>query len=159
VVDIPTVSIVIASAGILVAAIYYVLQIRHQTKLRQTDLVMRLYSTFDSLEFLEAWHKIFWMPELKDYDDFVKKLEGKRHKAAFVILFYEEVGILLRRKLVDISLVDDLFSDSVKQIWEKVKIPLMEVRKRGISPRAYENFEYLYNEMKKREQQQEAKIQ
>jgi hypothetical protein len=152
-VDISTVSIAIASAGVLVAATYYVLQLRHQNRLRQTDLVMKLYSTMDSLEFLEAWHKIFWMPETKDYEDFVEKLGGKRHIAAFVALFYEEVGVLLRRKLVDIGLVDDLFSDSLKLTWEKVRTPMLEVRKRGIYPRAYENFEYLYNEMKKREQQ------
>jgi hypothetical protein len=152
-VDIQTVSIAIASASVVAGVIYYAFQIRHQNRMRQTDLLLRLYSTFDSLEFLEAWHKIFWMPEPKDYDDFVEKLGGKRHITAFVALFYEEVGVLLRRKLIDIGLVDDLFSDSLKLTWEKVKAPMMEVRKRGIYPRAYENFEYLYNEMKKREQQ------
>jgi len=33
-----------------------------------------------------------------------------------------------------------------------LKLACMQVRKRGIYPRAYENFEYLYNEMQKREQ-------
>jgi hypothetical protein len=50
-VDIQTISIAIASAGVLLAAIYYVLQIKHQTRLRQTDMVMRLYTTFGSTEF------------------------------------------------------------------------------------------------------------
>jgi hypothetical protein len=50
-----TVSIAIASAGVFVAAVYYILQIRHQTKIRQTDLVIRLYSTYGSKEFQEAW--------------------------------------------------------------------------------------------------------
>jgi hypothetical protein len=148
-----TVSIAIASTGILLAAIYYILQIRHQNRMRQTELVMKLYSTFDTLEFLEAWHKIFWMPELKDYDDFVKKLEGKRYIASYVLNFYEEVGILLRRKLIDIGLVDALLGNSTKNIWEKIRIPIEYVRKSGIDPRAYENVEYVYNEMKKRELQ------
>jgi hypothetical protein len=156
-VDIQTISVGIASASIVVGVIYYIIQIRHQTRIRQTDLVMRLYSTYDSLEFLEAWHKIFWMPELRDYDDYIKKLEGKRYIAAFVVMFYEEVGILLRRKLIDIGLVDDLLGNSTKQIWEKIKTPVEYVRKSGIDPRAYENFEYLYNEMKKREQQLASK--
>ena len=151
--DIPSISAVVAAVGVTVGVVYTVLQLRDLVRTRQTDLVLRSYSTFDSLEFLEAWHKIFWMPEPKDYDDFVEKLGGKRHIAAFVILFYEQVSILLRRKLIDIGLVDDLLSDSLKLTWEKVRTPMMEVRKRGIYPRAYENFEYLYNEMKKREQQ------
>jgi len=93
------------------------------------------------------------MPEFKDYDDYVKKFEGKRYIAAFVVMFYEEVGILLRRKLIDIGLVDDLLGNSAKQIWEKIRTPIEHVRKSGIDPRAYEHFEYLYNELKKREQQ------
>jgi len=50
-----TLSIVVASAGILIAAIYYVLEIKQQTKIRQMDLVMRLFSTFNSNEFQEEY--------------------------------------------------------------------------------------------------------
>ena len=45
-VDIQTISIAIASAGVFLAAIYYTIQIRHQTKMRHTDLVVRLYSAW-----------------------------------------------------------------------------------------------------------------
>jgi len=65
-VDIQTVSIVIASAGVFAAAMYYILQIRHQSKLRQTDLAMRLYSTWQSKEFSEATLKV-WNLKFKDY--------------------------------------------------------------------------------------------
>jgi hypothetical protein len=40
VVDIQTVSIAIASASIVVAVVYYILQIQHQKKVRQTDLII-----------------------------------------------------------------------------------------------------------------------
>jgi len=149
VVDISTVSIVLASTSVMAAAIYYILQIRHQTRVRQTDLVIRLYSTFASQKFMEAWHKIY-LTEFKDYDDFGKKLGGKRWP---VLLFYEEVGVLLHRKLIDIGLVDDLLGNSIRQIWEKIRHVMEEARKR-YDPRFYKYFEYLYNEMKKREQQQ-----
>jgi hypothetical protein len=42
VVDVQTVSIAIASASVVAGIVYYSLQIRHQTKARQTGLVMRL---------------------------------------------------------------------------------------------------------------------
>jgi len=73
-VDIPSVSIVIASAGVLVVAIYYVLQIRRQTKLRQTDMVIRLYATFGSTEFQKAYQKVASL-EFEDYADFRKSME------------------------------------------------------------------------------------
>lgn len=150
--DIASISAVVAAGGVMVGVVFAVLELRNLVKTRQTDLVLRLYSTYDSLDFLETWQKIFFLPEFKDYDDFVKKLSGKRWIASFVMMFYEEVGVLLRRNLVDVGLIDDLLGDSTKMIWEKVRTPMIEVRKRGISPRAYEHFEYLYNEMKKREQ-------
>ena len=68
-VDVSTVSIVIASAGILVAAIYYVLQLRHQSKIRQTDLAMRLYSTWGTKEWREVLVEVLNL-QFKDYGDF-----------------------------------------------------------------------------------------
>jgi len=160
-VDIPSVSIVIASAGVLVAAIYYVLQIRHQTKLRQTDLVMRLYSTWQSKEFSEATLKV-WNLEFKDYNDFVKKYgpwysETEVYTAfRMVCNFFNGIGILLFRKLVDIEMIARLFTLSTKTTWEKVKF-LVEGGRRQQGSLLFEDFEYLYNEMKKREQQLASK--
>ena len=157
-IDIPSISAVLAAVGVIVGVVFAVLELRNLVKARQTDLVIRLYTHMDSLEFLKAFHKIFWMPEFKNYDDFAEEFSGNRYIVSFVCLFFDGIGVLLRRKLIDISLVDDLLGNSTKQIWEKIRTPMMEVRKRGIDPRAYENFEYLYNEMKKREKQL-AKIQ
>ncbi|HVP26047.1 MAG TPA: DUF4760 domain-containing protein [Candidatus Bathyarchaeia archaeon] len=151
-VDIQTVSIVVASAGVFAAAIYYILQLRHQSKIRQTDLVMRLYSTFDSMEFLEAWRKVYFA-DYKNYDDLVKKLEGKNEIAMKVFRFYEQVGVLLKKGLIDTDLVDTLFGNNAVITFEKTKGLIINEMRDRVNPRAYENFEYLYNEMKKREQQ------
>ena len=143
-----TVSIAIASAGVFVAAIYYVLQIRHQTKLRQTDMVMRLYATFGSKDYQEAYRGLYEL-EFKDYNDFKKKGYKRLHEVA---ILFEGIGILLHRKLVDVGLVDEIFSGVVKGIWERIKPMIEGARKEYNWPRMYEWFEYLYNEMKKREQ-------
>jgi hypothetical protein len=114
-VDIQTVSIAVASASVVAGIVYYAFQVRHQTRLRQTDLVMRLYSTYDSLEFLEAWNTIFFTEE-GDYDSFLGKLGGKRHVISFVCMFYDEVGVLLHKGLIDIDLVTELFGDGKTNI-------------------------------------------
>jgi hypothetical protein len=152
-VDITEVSAVVAAAGVLVGVVYYILEIRNQNRVKQTDLVMGLYSTFDSMEFLEAWRKVYFT-EFKDYDEFLKKMEGKREIAMKVFRFYEQVGVLLRRKLIDIDLVDDLFGNNAIITWEKTKGSILEELRKKVNPRAYENFEYLYDEMKKREKLQ-----
>ncbi len=156
-VDIQTVSIAVASAGVFVAAIYYIFQIRHQTRLRQTDLVMRLYSTFASEDHRTAGKKVIWI-EYKDYDDFVKKYGAPNSEEPIptavdtVLYFYDEVGVLLSKKLVDIDLIDQLFGYNIMLVGAKVMPILEEGRKRLNAPRFWINFEYLYNEMKKREQ-------
>jgi len=73
-VDLQTISIVFASVGVMVAAIYYLMQIRLQTKIRQTDLLVRLapWLNMSSSELQQAMVKVINL-EFKDYDDFVKK--------------------------------------------------------------------------------------
>jgi len=155
-VDISTVSIAIASAGVFAAAIYYILQLRHQSRMRQTDLVVRLYSAFSGKELQEAYFETAYGFEFADYDDFMKKyrMPAKPILPLWqVCKFFDGVGVLLRRKLVDIGLVDELFHAEATIVWKKVK-PLVEGRRRELNqPTALQSFEYLYNEMKKRGQQ------
>jgi hypothetical protein len=158
-VDITEISAVVAAAGVSVGVIYYILDMRHQSKVRETDLVMRLYSVIGSKEYLEAYPLFFTFVEFKDYEDFKNKYPspmwvGTPAELSFNMfcLFFEGVGILLHRKLIDIKLVDDLFSIAIKSSWEKVK-PIVEGRRKERNIPAYwEYFEYLYNEMQKREQ-------
>jgi hypothetical protein len=155
-VDIQTVSIAIASTGVLIATIYYVLQIRHQTKIRKTDLVMRLYSTWGSKELSEAFLKI-WNLEFKDYNDFVKRYGPWYSETEvytefrMVANFFNGIGILLSIKLVDVDMVVRTFSLPTRTIWEKVEL-LVEGARKQQGPGFFEHFEYLYNEMQKREQ-------
>jgi hypothetical protein len=149
-VDVQTISIAIASASVVAGVIYYSLQIRLQTKARQTDMVMRLYTAFGGKEMREAWEKISTR-ECTDFNAY--KSEYGLSEINEVGWFFEGVGILLRRKLINIALVDDLFSSPIKISWEKIK-PIAEgERKQFGRPQIWEWFEYLYNEMQKREQQ------
>ena len=160
-VDIQTISIAVASASVVAGVIYYSLQIRHQSlqikqqnNMRQTDLIMRLYSNYGSRGFQDDFWKVM-NREYKDFDDY------ERHygwaEAVEIGTFFEGIGILLKRRLVDIQLVDDLFTTPIKLSWEKMKILVEDSRKHWNSPAAYEWFQYLYNEMKKREQKLQSK--
>jgi len=156
-VDIQTVSIAIASASVVAGVVYYTLQIRHQTKIRKTDLVIRLYSTWETKEFSEATLKI-WNLEFKDYNDFVKKYgpwysETEVYTAfRMVANFFQLIGVLLLSKLVDIDMVVKAFGLATRITWEKIK-PLVEGGRKEMGPTLFDHFECLYNEMKKREQE------
>jgi hypothetical protein len=158
-VDIQTISIAIASAGVFLAAIYYVLQIRHQTKLRQTDMVMRLYATFGSIEFQKAYVNVMSV-EFEDFTDYMKKYSADtevRTALSSVGIFFEGVGVLAKRKLINMDLVDDLFTTPILQTWKRMAPIINGWRELLKSPSPYEWFEYVYNEVKKREQKLQAK--
>jgi len=129
------------------------------TKARQVALAIQLnpWLRITGTEVLEGWAKSLSL-EFEDYDDFVKKygsfLSGKPIPMAIATIsnYYEGVGTLLHRKLIDISRIEELVG-GITLTWEKVK-PIVEGFSKDFdSPMLLEWFEYLYNEIQEREQQ------
>ena len=153
-----SVSGILAAIGVIVGVVFAVLQLRDLVKTRQTDLVIRLYSNWSDDKFIEAYTKVNRIDEFEDYNDYVKKygspLSGTpaNRKWLMIGMYFEGIGVLLRRELIDIGLVDDLLSGPIKNTWKKIKPVAEGVRKELNQPTVMEYFEYLANEMQKREQ-------
>jgi len=153
-VDIQTVSIAIASASVVAGVVYYALQIQHQKKMRQTDLVVRLYSTMTNRDWLDAWDRVQSMQIIDPSKIDLNRMRAEHQIADLntVVAIFDELGVLLQMRLIDIDLVERLFHRHVTSIWEKFKPVFEQVRQSANDPRLGEGFEYLYNEVKKREQ-------
>jgi len=151
-VDITEISAMTAAAGVLIGVVFAVLQLRDLVKTRQTDLVLRLYDKFSSKDFQDAWEivrkRIGELENINKIDETIGFSE-----ISIVCSFYEELGILLKRKLLDTSMIEDLFGGAIDMAWERVKTHVLEARQQYKAPTIYYYFEYLYDEMKKREQQ------
>jgi hypothetical protein len=112
---------------------------------------MRLYSRFGSEGFQKTQEKVWKrLGEHLNFHDYLEKY-GLGEWVA-VGTFFEGIGILLYRKLIDIGLTDDLFTAPVNMAWDRMKDSIIEARKEFGQPTIFEWFEYLHNEMKKREQ-------
>jgi hypothetical protein len=145
-VDITEISAMVAAAGVLVGVLYYIMDMRNQTRLRQTDLVMRLYSVFATEEFQKEILTLMTDMEIKDYNTFKKKYGVNM---APTILFFHEVGVLLSTNLADIGLINRLFSTTVLRYWENT-LPMIEDARRQLNlPTFLGGFEYLYKELEK----------
>lgn len=164
-VDITEISAIVTAAGVLVGVVYYILEMRHQTRMRETEFIVRLYSTYGSKEFHEILKEVHAL-QFNDYEDFVKKYgpwfsEGSAQTPIFVVsTYFQEIGTLLHRKIIDINFLYDIWgSTAIKWNWEKVKPVILGLRKEFDDPRVFCWFEYLYNEVKKREQKlQQSKV-
>jgi hypothetical protein len=143
------VSMIVASIGLVGAVIYYVNDHRNQAQMRKTDLIMRLYATFMSKEFQEADVKVIALT-VQDYAEYKDKYgpypgEHPMHIAfRSVAAFFEAIGILLQKRLIDIDLVYEIFF--VDQRWEKLWPIIRDLRKELANPEYMNKFEYLYEE-------------
>ena len=153
-VDIQTITVAVASASVMLGVFYYALQIRHQNRTRDTDLMIRLYSTVLTDQWQASYLRVM-SAEFKDYADFTEKygswisenpLSIAAHK---VSAFYGQLGSLLQRRLVNPDLLFEQFS--IIEPWERLRPIIEGARKQLNQPGLYHGFEYLYNELQKRE--------
>jgi len=160
--DIPSISAVIAAVGVLVGVGFAYLEVRNLAKQRETDvetrqaeLFMQIYDHYYREDFLIDENEILFHWDWKDFEDFWKKYGPETNPKAFskwdsIGTYFRGVGVLVKRKLIDPDLVDELMGTSIILHWEKSG-PIMKEFRERYWPHAYEWFEYLYNEMKKRE--------
>jgi hypothetical protein len=154
--DIPSISSIVAATGVIVGVVFTVIELRTLVKTRQTELVNSLYSSVKTREYLEAWERFRAREITKDLVEYRKKYGFVELNMVLIIL--DQAGVLLRRKLIDVGLVQDFFGSNVIEVWEKYK-PLFEEEERRLGkPHAYQAVEYLYGEMKNREQPAQRKI-
>jgi hypothetical protein len=154
-VDIQGISIAIASAGVLAGVIYYILELRHQSRLRQTESVIRLspYFNMNAKEMQEAITQVCSI-EYKDYDDYLERYSDKPENMMLKILgnYFEGIGILVYKRLVKADIVYDFWGDIIQSSWEKIKPLVADMRKDSGDLNVYVFWEYLYDEMGKRKQ-------
>ncbi len=169
-VDIQTVSIAIASASVLIGVVYYFFEMRNQSRMRQTEietrqanLFMQIYVEYYNEDFLTNLNEVVFSWNYKDFDDFWQKYGPLANPKAFarydaVGSYFKGIGVLLKKNLIDLNLVDELMGTSIRRFWEKFESYIKEFRVREW-PRSMEGVEYLYNELKKREQKlQQSKV-
>jgi len=151
--DIPSISAIVAAVGVLVGVALAYLEVRSLVGTRRTDLVISLYRDFGSKDFQEAWQTVI-SSEYKDYSDYMEKYG--LDEAYQVVMLFEGMGTLLHMKLIDLALVQHLISGPISSTWEKMR-PMIEGHRQQIDqPQFCEWFEYLYNEMKKRPRLQQT---
>ena len=114
-------------------------------------MFMQIYQQFISkdfkLSFLDIMNNWSW----DDFDDFLRKYVAdveNNSKWDIVGSFFEGIGVLVKRGLVNPALVDDLMSGHTLMSWEKMEPVYFELRRRWNWPQIAEWWEYLYNEIK-----------
>jgi len=152
----------VAATGVLVAAIYYVfnmratLQIRReanrtqrqQLETRQAQMFMGIYTQITTKEFTSAWQKVM-NSQWRNYDEWQELWKDPEFQNAAQIVgtYYEGVGVLVKEGLLDIRWVALLMCGGTRMYWEKMKPAIEEGRRAMGFPRWMSETEYLYDEL------------
>ena len=75
-----------------------------------------------------------------------------------VAVFFEGVGVYVKRGLIDVSMVDDLMSEAIMSFCDKSKPIIYETRTRNNLPQFGEFVEHLANEVKAIIEKQHPKL-
>ena len=149
--DVPTVSVVIASASVIGSAVYYMLETRHQRRVRQTESVIRLspWLSMDAKDVQEAISMVH-SAEFTDYKDYIAKYAGTPEERSLKLLgnYFEGIGLLVHRKLVDTDLVFDFWGDVAETVWDEYEEVINGMRKDSGTPYSFEYWEFLVKEVK-----------
>jgi hypothetical protein len=112
---------------------------------------MNIYAQIYSLEFWNHFMEVRRQWEWEDYDDYYEKYESVPEKLNIfnaVGSYFEGMGVLVKRNLIDVTFVDDLISGPIMAVWEKFEPIILEDRRRKNMPTIWEWFGYLYERVK-----------
>jgi hypothetical protein len=125
-----------------------------QLETRQAQLFMSLYDRISDKDFNQDWMEAVSLTInsreefLHLFRDTEKRDEiGSAVNALFA--YFEGIGVLVKRGLVDIHLVDDLMSSYILMTWNKYGPFIKEQQERENRPELWEYFEYLADEIQK----------
>jgi hypothetical protein len=152
----------LAELGVLIVGVVIALRqlndIKETRKIeletRQASLFMQLYNKWSDPEFAKHYGIARYkytqgMLELlpKMIDPYDPDIHIPFHSLG---QFFEGMGMLVKKKLIDIEYVDELLSYRIVWWWERTKPVYERERKLMNNPDLYSNIEYLYNEIIKR---------
>ncbi len=166
-VDLQTLFSYLTPISLTIGVFYHILTLnntkktqQHALETRQAQLYMQLYSFYDNKEFLKDYGNISQVFVYNDVEDWWEKYSPQANIEAYsawvrVGRFLDGVGILLRRNLIEPSLLFDLLGDVIQGAWEGADDTLGMERfiKEGRTfwnrPILWQNYEYLYEEYMK----------
>jgi len=163
------ISIIFAGLSIAASIAYYASVLRNanktqemQLETRQAQLFMQIYERFNDLGRAEIITEVLSY-EWRDNDDFWERYSSEAdpdsyRKWNYVAGFFEGVGVLVKRKLIDPEIVDDLMSVSILLFWGKYGPAIIDGRERLSIPQLWEWTEYLYHEIKKIADQEHGEL-
>ncbi len=144
----------VAATGVLVAATYYVMNMKATLQTRQAQLFMHLYDRMSQPELSAIINNIRYNLKWSDPEDFWRKYGAETNideysRIASAGNYFKGIGVLLKKGLIDKMFIYDLLSSPLKVYWERMGPVIIERRRVTNNPNLFAFVDYLYDEMVK----------
>ena len=159
----------VAATGVLVAAVYYVLNLRvsqrnqqlslktqeltlkaqqQASETRQAQLFMQIFDSFHSRDAIENFLDVMEM-EWSDPEDYMRRYSAKKSRASMYVYgnYLEGIAVLVKRKLIDPEIIYDIHTTNITEFWEMYEPVIKYLRGKWGTPLFYSLVEYLAGEM------------
>jgi hypothetical protein len=152
--DVSTIATICLAIAAIIGIFFAANEYRHLARQRKLEMLIRIYPGYNiSRKELRMAEKQVVSSDFRDFSDFISKYgaidSGNPIPMAFdeVGDYYEGIGILVHRRLVDSELVYALIGTKVICYWEKMLPFTQGLRKSCEDDSIWEYFEYLYHKM------------
>ena len=127
---------------------------KRELETRQAQLFMGIFQTTTTKEFLTDSEELIHIWKWRDYEDYdakygeINNLEGNG-KLSYILSFFNGVGVLVQKGLIDSELIYDMKRIAIIDVWEKFSPIVREWRTRYSAPQIFGGYEFLYDELKR----------
>ena len=119
---------VISTVTLIVGVVFAIVQVRDFQRAKHRESALELLRTLQTREFAAAIDLVISLPEGLDADDLRPHLAGKMDLLYFILTTFENIGILVYRRELDLDLVDDYLSGFIVITWRKTSPHIRAVR-------------------------------
>ena len=141
----------IATATFVAGAIFTVVQLRLARRAREREGALEILRFFHTPDFARALRLMYDLPPGLSREEIVRRLGDDMALVEAMMLSWESLGVLVFRRQLDLSLVDDFVSGAIVLSWRKLDRYVREEREVRGRATLLEWFQWLAERMIERE--------
>lgn len=156
-VDFEAISLFIAAAAVVFGVIIGLATIRSEAGTRRAQLFLEFHNKAYDKQFVKDLLEVTSGWTWKDTEEFFKKYGPETNSGDFALFvsvgsYFDGMGLLLRRGLIDVNVIPELMATAIMDFWEKTRHMAREFGELTRRPRTFDSIEYLYQEVRRRDE-------
>ena len=134
---------IIGSIAVISGITFGIIQIRQYQQQRRDIAAVQLVNSFQNPDFNKSLRRIWSLPDDTSAKE-IRELGDDWEEAAFQVgMTLETMGVLVYRRIVPLSILDELMGDAILILWKKLLPWIEHLRTEQQRDSAYEWFQWL----------------